>query len=62
MSAKAKQAELLGLMEKNVRVTVTTSVSDMSMEDLERELARLTEAGVVDLSAVERDDGTVVYE
>jgi hypothetical protein len=62
VSAKAKQAEVLGLMEKNVRVTVTTNVSDMSMEDLERELARLTEAGVVDLSAVERDDGSVVYE
>lgn len=53
VSAKAKQAELLGLMEKNVRISVTTSVKDMSMEDLERELARLKEDGVITLTAGE---------
>ena len=50
VSAKAKQAELLGMMEKNVRLTVTTNVAEMSMEELERELARLTDEGVVDLT------------
>jgi hypothetical protein len=62
VTAKAKQAELLGLMEKNVRVTVSTSVAEMSMEELERELARLTDQGLVTLTAVEKDDGSVVYE
>lgn len=58
VSAKAKQAELLGLMEKNVRLTVTTNVAEMSMEDLERELARLTDEGVITLDA---NDVSVTY-
>jgi hypothetical protein len=58
VTAKAKQAELLGMMEKNVRVTVTTNVAEMSMEELERELARLTDQGVVTLT--KNEDG--VYE
>ena len=58
VTAKAKQAELLGMMEKNVRVTVTTNVAEMSMEELERELARLTDQGVVTLT--QNRDG--VYE
>jgi hypothetical protein len=49
VAAKSKQAELMGLMEKNVRISVTTSVKDMSMEDLERELARLKDDGVITL-------------
>lgn len=62
VTAKAKQAELLGLMEKNVRVTVTTNVAEMSMEELERELARLTDQGVIELTPVQSEDGSVVYE
>lgn len=56
VSAKAKQAEVLGLMEKNVRLTVTTNVAEMSMEDLERELARLTDEGVITLE--QKEDGS----
>lgn len=55
VAAKSKQAELMGLMEKNVRISVTTSVKDMSMEDLERELARLKDDGVITLE--QGDDG-----
>lgn len=58
VTAKAKQAELLGLMEKNVRVTVSTNVNEMSMEELERELKRLTDDGVITLT--QNADG--VYE
>ncbi|MEG7784109.1 hypothetical protein, partial [Listeria monocytogenes] len=35
VTAKAKQAELLGLMEKHVNVTFNARVTDMSMESLE---------------------------
>lgn len=50
VSAKAKQAELLGLMEKNVNIRISTKVEEMSMEDLERQLAMLSEEGVIDMT------------
>ena len=57
VTAKAKQAELLGLMEKHVNVTFNARVTDMSMESLEAELKRLTDEGVVTLTEA---DYTVV--
>ena len=59
VTAKAKQAELLGLMEKHVNVTFNARVTDMSMESLEAELKRLTDEGVVTLTEA---DYTVVEE
>jgi len=50
VSAKKAQAELLGLMEKNVNVTFTTKVTEMPMEALELELKRLMDDGVVTLT------------
>jgi hypothetical protein len=49
VSAKKAQAELLGLMEKNVNVTFTGKVTEMPMEALEAELARLVGDGIVTL-------------
>jgi hypothetical protein len=49
VSAKKTQAEVLGLMEKNVRVTFGRDVKELSMDDLERELARLQSEGVIEL-------------
>jgi hypothetical protein len=49
VSAKKAQAELLGLMEKNVNVTFNTKVTEMPMEALEAELKRLMDDGVVTL-------------
>ena len=53
---------MLGLLEKNVRVTFGRDVKELSMEDLERELARLQSEGVIALlpSGVS-EDGTEVY-
>ncbi len=61
VTAKAKQAELLGLMEKHVNVTFNARVTDMSMESLEEELKRLTDEGVVTLTEADYtviDDGS----
>lgn len=55
VSAKKAQAELLGLMDKNVNVTFNTKVTEMPMEALELELKRLMDDGVVTLIA--NDDG-----
>ena len=49
VSAKKAQAELLGLMEKNVNVTFSAKVTEMPMEALELELKRLIDDGVVTL-------------
>lgn len=63
VTAKKTQAEVLGLMEKNVRVTFGRDVRELSMEDLERELARLQQEGVVALLPSEvTDDGVEVYD
>jgi hypothetical protein len=63
VSAKKTQAEVLGLLEKNVRVTFGRDVKELSMEDLERELARLQSDGVIELlpSGV-NEEGVQVYE
>lgn len=62
VSAKKTQAEVLGLMEKNVRVTFGRDVKELSMDDLERELARLQSEGVIELlpNGV-AEDGVEVY-
>lgn len=62
VSAKKTQAEVLGLLEKNVRVTFGRNVEEWSTEDLERELARLQGEGVIALlpSSV-TDEGIEVY-
>jgi hypothetical protein len=63
VSAKKTQAEVLGLLEKNVRVTFGRDVKELSMEDLERELARLQSDGVIELTAIgQAEDGVTVYE
>lgn len=62
VSAKKTQAEVLGLLEKNVRVTFGREVREWSTEDLERELSRLQGEGVITLlpSSV-TEDGVEVY-
>ena len=62
VSAKKTQAEVLGLLEKNVRVTFGRDVKELSMDEIERELARLRSEGVVELlpSGV-AEDGVEVY-
>lgn len=51
VAAKSKQAELLGMMEKHVSVTFHGKVTELPMEALEAELARLTDDGVITLDA-----------
>ncbi len=56
VSAKKAQAELLGLMDKNVNVTFTTKGEEMSMEAVEKQLAMLVDEGVVTLE--QNEDGS----
>ena len=62
VTAKKTQAEVLGLMEKNVRVTFGRDVKELTMEDLERELSRLQSEGAIELLAIgQSEDGIETF-